>query len=95
MNEMLFVDSSCPQSPIFALLSEHPRSLAAHCQEAGFVVRAVVPPTVPRRRVRVCLHAGNTVEEVDRLVETIEGWVRDRVLTPAPVAIVEAEKARL
>ena len=45
--------------------------------------------------MRVCLHAGNTFDEVDRLVETIEAWVRDQVLAPAPVAIAEIEKARL
>lgn len=40
------------------------------------MVRAVVPPTVPTRRVRVCLHAGNSVQEVDRLVARIESWVK-------------------
>lgn len=42
-------------------------------------MRAVVPPTVPTRRVRVCLHAGNTVEEVERLVGVIDMWVRGRI----------------
>jgi 8-amino-7-oxononanoate synthase len=40
-------------------------------------VRPIVPPTVPRgtERVRVCLHAGNTVEEIDALVKRIGEWV--------------------
>lgn len=40
------------------------------------MVRAVVSPTVPlgTERVRVCLHAGNTVEEVENLVETLQRW---------------------
>jgi hypothetical protein len=38
-------------------------------------VRAVVPPTVPTRRVRICLHAGNTREEIDGLVERIDLWL--------------------
>jgi 8-amino-7-oxononanoate synthase len=38
-----------------------------------------VPPTVPTRRVRVCLHAGNSVEEIDRLVTRVEEWVKLRI----------------
>lgn len=72
---LLKVSSEQPRSPIFALETDHPRRLAKECQENGFVVRAVVPPTVPTRRVRVCLHAGNTAEEVDQLVERIEKWI--------------------
>lgn len=41
------------------------------------MVRAIVPPTVPQgaERIRVCLHAGNSVEEVERLVGRIGEWV--------------------
>lgn len=41
------------------------------------MVRAIVPPTVPEgtQRVRVCLHAGNTYQDVDRLVERIGSWL--------------------
>jgi len=94
ISEVLDISSSCPQSPIFALLTQHPRSLAAHCQGAGFVVRAVVPPTVPTRRVRVCLHAGNTVEEVERLVRVIEIWVRERIEVEGS-GVEEAKTSRL
>lgn len=40
------------------------------------VVRAVVPPTVRvgTERVRVCLHAGNEVGEVERLVGAVAEW---------------------
>lgn len=43
--------------------------------------RPITWPTVPRGkdRVRVCLHAGNTREEVDRLVEAIMGWAGEIV----------------
>jgi 8-amino-7-oxononanoate synthase len=79
LREILDVSVSCPESPIFALLTQHPRDLAKCCQDKGFVVRAVVPPTVPTRRVRVCLHAGNSFQEVDKLVEIIERWVDGRI----------------
>jgi 8-amino-7-oxononanoate synthase len=74
---LIGVPSECPQSSIFAILTPHPRSLAKHCQDGGFVVRAVVPPTVPvgSSRIRVCLHAGNTTEQIRKLVERIDDWV--------------------
>ncbi|PYH87823.1 PLP-dependent transferase, partial [Aspergillus ellipticus CBS 707.79] len=66
-----------PRSPIFSLRSPVPRDLAAACQHKGFVVRAIMSPTVPagKERVRVCLHAGNTMEEIDGLVATIQTWL--------------------
>src|ERR1700759_3600502 len=73
--EILDVPKLRPRSPIFSLLTPHPRSLSAFCQEAGFVVRAVVPPTVPTRRVRVCLHAGNTKKEIDGFIERVDLWI--------------------
>ena len=38
-----------------------------------------MPPTVPEgaERVRICLHAGNTVEEVDGLVRVVGMWARE------------------
>lgn len=40
------------------------------------MVRAVVPPTVPvgTARVRICLHAGNTFADLERLVELLGEW---------------------
>ncbi|RVX68893.1 hypothetical protein B0A52_07548 [Exophiala mesophila] len=69
--------SECPESPIFAIFSPQPRALATYCQAAGFVVRAIFPPTVPEgtQRVRVCLHAGNTIEQIDNFVATIKEWL--------------------
>lgn len=60
------------------------------------MVRAIVPPTVPRggERVRVCLHAGNSFAEVDRLVGVIGEWVR-RVEIDGEEGGGAAGKARL
>lgn len=70
-----------PETPIFAVLSSEPKALAAYCQREGFVVRGIVPPTVPlgTERIRVCLHAGNTVEEIDGLVKCIQAWTVQRM----------------
>ncbi|KAF2144809.1 uncharacterized protein K452DRAFT_349791 [Aplosporella prunicola CBS 121167] len=64
-------------TPILPIYTPHPRSLASHCQRQGYMVRPVVPPTVPAgaARVRVCLHAGNTGAEVRGLVGCVRGWV--------------------
>jgi len=80
IDKILSIPESCPQSPIFSLVTEHPRSLAKHLQDGGFVVRPVVPPTVPTSRVRVCLHAGNSMKELENLVTRIEEWVNARTM---------------
>ncbi|KAL3427480.1 aminotransferase class I and II [Phlyctema vagabunda] len=74
---LLTIPHQIPKSPIFSILSPRPKELAKWCQEAGFVVRAIVSPTVPvgTERIRVCLHAENSAEEIERLVGTMQRWV--------------------
>jgi 8-amino-7-oxononanoate synthase len=84
-----------PESPIFSILTPHPRSLAKHCQDAKLVVRAVVPPTVPTKRVRVCLHSGNTPEQINRLVDVFDHWISLHKRTSNANAVFEVERARL
>lgn len=66
-----------PTSPIISLRTSLPRKLASACQGDGFIVRAIMPPTIPegKERVRVCLHAGNTESQIDGLVRTIQTWL--------------------
>ncbi|KAI5276981.1 PLP-dependent transferase [Aureobasidium subglaciale] len=80
---LLQVLEECPPSPIFSVLSSDPRGLAKFCQEKNFVVRPIVPPTVPlgSERIRVCLHAGNTRVEVEALVARITAWVKQKTST--------------
>ncbi|KAL6862213.1 PLP-dependent transferase [Trichoderma novae-zelandiae] len=75
--ELLHINPEVPQSPILPLFTNKARSLAQHCQQKGFTVRPIVAPTVPmgQDRVRVCLHAGNSVEEVEGLCRAVEEWV--------------------
>lgn len=99
LREIFHVSTSCPESPIFSLLTQHPRDLAKCCQDKGFVVRAVVPPTVPTRRVRVCLHAGNSKEEVQALVRILREWVDGKIMDsraqPIAPSVDEPSRARL
>merc|ERR1719487_2723374 len=64
-------------SPIIPLLTGSPRPLSAFLQAKGYLVRPITYPTVPRgeERVRVCLHAANTVDEVDGLADALSEWV--------------------
>lgn len=43
---------------------------AEQLQEAGFAAKAILPPTVPTgsQRLRICIHAFNTKEEIDGLI---------------------------
>jgi 8-amino-7-oxononanoate synthase len=46
------------------------QSKAQQLQESGLAVKAILPPTVPAgsQRLRICIHAFNTREELDRLI---------------------------
>jgi 8-amino-7-oxononanoate synthase len=76
----LKIPSACPKSPIFSVQLATPKALAKFLQGSGMMVRAVVPPTVPvgTARVRICLHAGNTVVEVKKLVRALEIWCEEQ-----------------
>lgn len=71
------IPSDCPKSPIISLLTPDPRSLAQYCQKAGFIVRAIVAPTVSagHERVRVCLHSRNTLDQIEDFVRTVQRWI--------------------
>lgn len=75
---LLRVSGGRPRSPIFSIMCSRSQELAAHCRQNSFLVYGVVAPTVPRgqERLRVCLHAGNTVQEVEGLVRLLKAWVR-------------------
>ncbi|KAI2482103.1 Aminotran-1-2 domain containing protein [Pyrenophora tritici-repentis] len=80
--QTLRIPSACPQSPIFAVQLEKPKALAIFLQSRGMMVRAVVTPTVPAGtdRIRICLHSGNTVAEVEKLVEALGAWCENHTL---------------
>ena len=68
---------SNPFSPILGLVTPEPHALAKFFLDRGFIVRPVVPPTVPpgEERVRICLRAGMEREVIDRLVSVLREWV--------------------
>ncbi|KAI0809966.1 pyridoxal phosphate-dependent transferase [Xylaria sp. FL0064] len=80
----LRIPGSPLSSPIIPLLTNDPRSLARHCQKSGFMIRPIVAPTVPhgQERVRICLHASNTFEQIEGAEEVIKKH-RRKALTVA------------
>ncbi|RDX46269.1 PLP-dependent transferase [Lentinus brumalis] len=69
-------DPSTLPTPIIPVLTPHPRPLSAHLRVRGLNARPITWPTVPKGadRIRVCLHARNTREDVDRLVSGMIEW---------------------
>ncbi|KAF8908906.1 pyridoxal phosphate-dependent transferase [Gymnopilus junonius] len=63
-------------SPIIPVMTPHPRPLSAYLLALGMNARPITWPTVPKGkdRVRVCLHSGNSREDVDKLIQGIIGW---------------------
>jgi len=68
-----YVCDPLPPAPIVPVYTAQPLVLAARVQRAGFLVRAVRYPTVPRgeERVRLCVHAHNTREEMAQLAAAV------------------------
>ncbi|GAB4019396.1 pyridoxal phosphate-dependent aminotransferase family protein [Spirosoma koreense] len=65
------------QSPIQCLIipdNEQARAVAAEAQRIGLDVRAILSPTVPagQERLRLCIHAFNTTEEIDQLINSLQ-----------------------
>ncbi|KAK2460162.1 hypothetical protein APHAL10511_007841 [Amanita phalloides] len=69
-------DSRDDLAPIIPLHTRYPRQLSAHLARLGMNARPITWPTVPKGkdRVRVCIHAGNTIEQVKNLAHAVSEW---------------------
>ena len=79
------VDRATPIIPVF---TSRPRPLSAHLRTKGMNARPITWPTVPKGldRVRVCLHANNSEEDVDRLATAMVEWARGEMAAAAAAA---------
>lgn len=70
----VWTDSQTPIQCLLVAGNDTARSVAADCQRAGFDVRAILSPTVPagQERLRICIHAFNTIKEIDQLVAVLQ-----------------------
>ncbi|WP_276497380.1 aminotransferase class I/II-fold pyridoxal phosphate-dependent enzyme [Pontibacter litorisediminis] len=76
LNNISGISCSPEGSVILSVFQQQPqqlKALAAALQQQGFDVRPVLPPTVPQgtERLRVIVHAFNTEEEIEGLVQAI------------------------
>jgi 8-amino-7-oxononanoate synthase len=71
---MNWINSHSPIQCLIVPGNERARAIAAEAQQAGLDVRAILSPTVSsgQERLRLCIHAFNTVEEIDRLVNSLQ-----------------------
>ena len=54
--------------------NERAMAAAARLRERGFLVKAIRAPSVPpgTERIRICLHASNTIQHIENLFEALE-----------------------
>ncbi len=72
------------QSPIQCLLipgNTNARAVATEAQQSGLDVRAILSPTVPagQERLRLCIHAFNTTDEIDKLLAILRATLLSNV----------------
>lgn len=67
------IESNTPIQCIVKSGNSEIKKLALQVQKEGFDVRPILSPTVirGRERLRICIHAFNTIDEVERLVDCI------------------------
>lgn len=79
--ELPLLDSRTPIQPLLLGSAERAMAVAAALHEAGMLVVAIRPPTVPdgRARLRITLTAGHSQADVDALLRALARAMRDNV----------------
>lgn len=69
-----FIPSDSPIQSCIVSGNSNVKKVASHLQENGFDVRPILPPTVAegKERIRICLHAYNTNDEISQLVHILK-----------------------
>lgn len=80
-------------SQLLGLVTPRPHALSAFLLQNGFIVRPVVPPTVPPggERIRICLRSEMDEAVLDRLAELLEQWIQQE--TKGPVTSSSREQS--
>ncbi|KAI0090175.1 PLP-dependent transferase [Irpex rosettiformis] len=78
-------------TPIVPVLTSQPRPLSAYLRKLGMNARPITWPTVPKGkdRIRVCLHASNTLEEVERLATAMVNWAEEQIRSQGNTALAK------
>lgn len=69
-----FLPSETPIQSLMMPGNSKARLMAKKLQQAGFLVKAILSPTVPQgmERLRICLHTYNSEEEISNLMNTFQ-----------------------
>ncbi|EKM57871.1 uncharacterized protein PHACADRAFT_139272 [Phanerochaete carnosa HHB-10118-sp] len=69
-------------TPIVPVFTSQPRPLSTYLRLKSMNARPITWPTVPKGldRVRVCLHSGNSDEEIDALARGMTEWARSEMI---------------
>jgi len=72
------MDSQTPIQPLVIGDNDRAIRVSKHLEEAGFIVGAIRPPTVPAgtARLRITLSAEHTHDEIEQLLATLQGALR-------------------
>lgn len=75
----LFINSESTIQSLLVEGNQKAKQLETALQDAGFAVRAVLPPTVPegKERLRFCLHTFNSENEIKLLLNTVKETLKD------------------
>lgn len=79
-DEYSLIESESAIQCIVLKSNEKAKQIAAALQQAGIDVRPILSPTVPQgsERIRICLHAYNTLAEIKLLTDTINTNLNER-----------------
>ena len=74
-----FIESDSPIQCILISGNDRVKQAADYLRGEGFDVRPILSPTVPpgKERLRVCLHAFNTANDIQRLTELLRNCLQD------------------
>lgn len=77
--EYILIDSDSAIQSILLKSNDKAKTTATYLQNSGFDVRAIMSPTVAEgsERIRICLHAYNTLEEITSLANEINNLLHE------------------
>jgi len=76
LKNISFIESRSPIQAIIMADNFKAKALATHLNEKGFFIKGILSPTVPAgtERLRICIHAFNTTEQIDLLINEINSF---------------------
>ncbi|MBL4678099.1 MAG: pyridoxal phosphate-dependent aminotransferase family protein [Mucilaginibacter sp.] len=79
VNTLALISSNSAIQCIILGDNEKTKTAAASLQQAGLDVRAILSPTVAAgaERIRICLHAFNTADEITQLTSAINNIINE------------------